>query len=530
MAIRQLELPIFKYSDPATGLPLSGGLVYTYAAGTTNLVNTYEASGGSVNSNPVVLDSHGEAKIWFDQSLRVVVKSADDLTTYFTEDNISEVGGESVVYGDYNLVHNGSFESTDGDGTPSQWTVALNDPSASILTGTSNVVNGKQSCIFTGFSGSGAGSITSPLFNVSASETIGVSLSYMVSSATTENTALIKWYKKDDTASSTPSTTLTLPSSGAHPTSMTTYRFTVSVPGDATRATIFLDMVASSSTTTDAVAEVDNVLVYDTYGVTASVDELNYNDITTLGTVQANKTVTADANGNINNDTSTASKYLNFDTSTNKASVFGDATGLVGMYDFTNSAYIYSYTPHATPANRLLTLEPPVTVTTLTVTGTLTGDLTGNADTATTATTATTAGSATTATSAANLTGANIEGDVTNSGNTFTIGAGKVLTAMLESDEQMTTANVGGATAGLAVGAVGSYAWLKNSATNITITQGDTISGSLLDYAGVAIEGAATANTSDLSGTSPSGAWMAMGACTAVSNDKYSSTLFLRIS
>jgi hypothetical protein len=35
-------------------------------------------------------------------------------------------------------------------------------------------------------------------------------------------------------------------------------------------------------------------------GVTAVAAELNYNDITTLGTVQASKTVTADASGNVN--------------------------------------------------------------------------------------------------------------------------------------------------------------------------------------------------------------------------------------
>jgi hypothetical protein len=34
-------------------------------------------------------------------------------------------------------------------------------------------------------------------------------------------------------------------------------------------------------------------------GVTATAAELNYNDITTLGTVQASKTVTADASGDV---------------------------------------------------------------------------------------------------------------------------------------------------------------------------------------------------------------------------------------
>lgn len=36
------------------------------------------------------------------------------------------------------------------------------------------------------------------------------------------------------------------------------------------------------------------------FGVTSSATELNYNDITTLGTSQASKTVTADANGDVN--------------------------------------------------------------------------------------------------------------------------------------------------------------------------------------------------------------------------------------
>lgn len=41
------------------------------------------------------------------------------------------------------------------------------------------------------------------------------------------------------------------------------------------------------------------VATTDITGLTASATELNYNDITTLGTSQASKTVTADANGNI---------------------------------------------------------------------------------------------------------------------------------------------------------------------------------------------------------------------------------------
>jgi len=72
MASKQLELPIFHYDDPATGSPLVGGLVYTYAAGTSTALTTYtDSTLGTANSNPVVLDAYGNAKIWYDQSLKV---------------------------------------------------------------------------------------------------------------------------------------------------------------------------------------------------------------------------------------------------------------------------------------------------------------------------------------------------------------------------------------------------------------------------------------------------------------------------
>jgi hypothetical protein len=49
------------------GVPLSGGLLYTYAAGTTTPATTYTSStGGTANSNPIVLDSAGRpsSEIW----------------------------------------------------------------------------------------------------------------------------------------------------------------------------------------------------------------------------------------------------------------------------------------------------------------------------------------------------------------------------------------------------------------------------------------------------------------------------------
>jgi hypothetical protein len=64
------------------------------------------------------------------------------------------------------------------------------------------------------------------------------------------------------------------------------------------------DMTAAAAASGTQELEVnDNIRGTVTLGdlsVTASATELNYNDITTLGTSEASKTVTADANGDVN--------------------------------------------------------------------------------------------------------------------------------------------------------------------------------------------------------------------------------------
>ena len=56
----------FKETNSA-GVPLAGGLLWTYAAGTTNPLATYTTSQLNVaNTNPVVLDAAGRANVWLD--------------------------------------------------------------------------------------------------------------------------------------------------------------------------------------------------------------------------------------------------------------------------------------------------------------------------------------------------------------------------------------------------------------------------------------------------------------------------------
>lgn len=62
-------LPIQKFFDN-NGEPLVGGLLFTYEAGTSVKVATYiDSSGGTPNSNPVVLDFRGECRLWIDPRL-----------------------------------------------------------------------------------------------------------------------------------------------------------------------------------------------------------------------------------------------------------------------------------------------------------------------------------------------------------------------------------------------------------------------------------------------------------------------------
>jgi hypothetical protein len=77
------------------GVPLAGGKVFTYVAGQTTKQATYtDASGATLNPNPVILDSRGEAAIWFDQTLAYKVTLAPSTDTdpptapIWTVDNI----------------------------------------------------------------------------------------------------------------------------------------------------------------------------------------------------------------------------------------------------------------------------------------------------------------------------------------------------------------------------------------------------------------------------------------------------------
>lgn len=91
-------LPKVQFTD-ATGVPLVGGTLDVYLAGTTTRTNTWQdRSQLTLNSNPITLDARGECLLWLDPALtyKMVLKNAAGVEQY-TADNVLGVGSNPTV-------------------------------------------------------------------------------------------------------------------------------------------------------------------------------------------------------------------------------------------------------------------------------------------------------------------------------------------------------------------------------------------------------------------------------------------------
>ena len=80
------------------GDPLAGGLLYTYAAGTTTPLATYTDSTGLIaNTNPIVLDSRGEANVWLGTESYKLALYTSTSVLIWTVDNILTNGSNLSV-------------------------------------------------------------------------------------------------------------------------------------------------------------------------------------------------------------------------------------------------------------------------------------------------------------------------------------------------------------------------------------------------------------------------------------------------
>lgn len=80
--------PKQQYVDQ-NGVPMAGGWLFSYIAGTSTPLPTYtDASGSSANPNPVPLDSAGRAAIWLGSSAYKLVLQDASFNTVWTVDNV----------------------------------------------------------------------------------------------------------------------------------------------------------------------------------------------------------------------------------------------------------------------------------------------------------------------------------------------------------------------------------------------------------------------------------------------------------
>jgi hypothetical protein len=93
-----LSGPKFRAFD-ANGDPLSGGKLYSYAAGTLTPLNTFTTFAGTIaNTNPVILDANGEADVWTTPGLlyKFVLKDSADVIQW-TVDNYPSGSGAGTA-------------------------------------------------------------------------------------------------------------------------------------------------------------------------------------------------------------------------------------------------------------------------------------------------------------------------------------------------------------------------------------------------------------------------------------------------
>ena len=92
-----MPLPKMRFSDN-NGNPLVGGKVFFFEAGTNTPKNTFtDSTGLTPNTNPVILDSRGEASIWLGSGYyKVQLKTSTDVVVW-TQDKVSNLGDAQNV-------------------------------------------------------------------------------------------------------------------------------------------------------------------------------------------------------------------------------------------------------------------------------------------------------------------------------------------------------------------------------------------------------------------------------------------------
>lgn len=92
-------VPKFKWDNYETGDAASGWKLNVYEAGTDTRKDSFPAAtGATTNSNPVILNSHGEAVVFIDGVVKLVLTDEnDDVSKGFTLDNFEGASVGSII-------------------------------------------------------------------------------------------------------------------------------------------------------------------------------------------------------------------------------------------------------------------------------------------------------------------------------------------------------------------------------------------------------------------------------------------------
>lgn len=96
-----LLCPVLKQSfTDNNGVPLAGGFLYSYTAGTSTPQATFTDATGSVpNTNPIVLDAAGRANVWLGTGSYKFVLTDSQGNTIFTTDQVTVQANGSATGG-----------------------------------------------------------------------------------------------------------------------------------------------------------------------------------------------------------------------------------------------------------------------------------------------------------------------------------------------------------------------------------------------------------------------------------------------
>lgn len=93
-----------KFQFNQNGTPVANGKLFTYSAGTTNKLATFtDSTGGTPNTNPIILDANGQCDIWLTtgSNYKFVLSPSTDTdpptNAFWTEDNISSSTGSASL-------------------------------------------------------------------------------------------------------------------------------------------------------------------------------------------------------------------------------------------------------------------------------------------------------------------------------------------------------------------------------------------------------------------------------------------------